>query len=327
MILDVGGVGYLVQCPASTLSRLAVGAHAVADDRDESQRRRHPALRLSPAEEREWFRLLQTVQNVGAQAWRWRCSPRCRRANLQRALALGDKAMIGRAPGVGPKLALRIATELKDKAPAMMLRGDDEDGARRCHGAARSRSRCGGGAGQAGLFRRPGGRSGGARRQRSGRGAPVDVADPRSAARAWDDRWPKPANDRLVDARTQRRRCAGSLAAAQAAGRFRRPAAGAGKSFRSSSRPPRRAARRWIMCCSPARRAWARPPWRRSWRANWASISAPPPGRCWPRRAISPPSSPISSRATCCSSTRSIASIRRWRKSFIPRWRITNSIW
>jgi Holliday junction DNA helicase RuvA len=44
--------------------------------------------------------------------------------DLQRALALGDKAMIGRAPGVGPKLALRITTELKDKAPAMMLRGE-----------------------------------------------------------------------------------------------------------------------------------------------------------------------------------------------------------
>jgi Holliday junction DNA helicase RuvA len=46
--------------------------------------------------------------------------------DLQRALALSDKAMIGRAPGVGPKLALRIATELKDKAPSMMLHGEDE---------------------------------------------------------------------------------------------------------------------------------------------------------------------------------------------------------
>ena len=46
--------------------------------------------------------------------------------DLQRALALSDKAMIGRAPGVGPKLALRITTELKDKAPAMMLRGEGE---------------------------------------------------------------------------------------------------------------------------------------------------------------------------------------------------------
>src|SRR5213079_486260 len=65
VILDVGGVGYLVQCPASTLSRLTVGAHAsliiemkVSDD----------AIKLygfASAEEREWFRLLQTVQSVG----------------------------------------------------------------------------------------------------------------------------------------------------------------------------------------------------------------------------------------------------------------------
>ena len=123
VILDVNGVGYLVQCPASTLSRLTVGASAglmiemkVSDD----------AIKLygfgSP-EEREWFRLLQTVQNVGgkvALAVLSTLSPR----DLQRALALGDKAMIGRAPGVGPKLALRIATELKDKAPALMLRGE-----------------------------------------------------------------------------------------------------------------------------------------------------------------------------------------------------------
>jgi len=125
VILDVGGVGYLVQCPSTTLSRLAAGAHVslmiemkVSDD----------AIRLygfASAEEREWFRLLQTVQNVGSKvalSVLSTLSPR----ELQRALALGDKAMIGRAPGVGPKLALRIATELKDKAPAMMLRGDDD---------------------------------------------------------------------------------------------------------------------------------------------------------------------------------------------------------
>ena len=123
VILDVHGVGYLVQCPASTLSRLAVGAPAslliemkVSDD----------AIKLygfSSAEEREWFRLLQTVQNVGgrvALSVLSTLSPR----DLARALALGDKAMIGRAPGVGPKLALRIATELKDKAPSMMQGGD-----------------------------------------------------------------------------------------------------------------------------------------------------------------------------------------------------------
>jgi Holliday junction DNA helicase RuvA len=125
VILDVHGVGYLVQCPASTLSRLSVGAPAslmiemkVSED----------AIKLfgfASAEEREWFRLLQTVQNVGgkvALSVLSTLNPR----ELQRALALGDKAMIGRAPGVGPKLALRIATELKDKAPSMMLRGGED---------------------------------------------------------------------------------------------------------------------------------------------------------------------------------------------------------
>jgi Holliday junction DNA helicase RuvA len=125
VILDVNGVGYLVQCPTSTLSRLAVGAHAslmiemkVSDD----------AIKLygfASSEEREWFRLLQTVQNVGgkvALSVLSTLSPR----DLQRALALGDKATIGRASGVGPKLALRIATELKDKAPAMMMHGEED---------------------------------------------------------------------------------------------------------------------------------------------------------------------------------------------------------
>jgi Holliday junction DNA helicase RuvA len=128
VILDVHGVGYLVQCPVSTLARLTPGAPAslmiemkVSED----------AIKLygfGSAEEREWFRLLQTVQNVGgkvALSVLSTLNPR----ELQRALALGDKAMIGRAPGVGPKLALRIATELKDKAPSMMLRGEEDAGA------------------------------------------------------------------------------------------------------------------------------------------------------------------------------------------------------
>ncbi len=123
VILDVSGVGYLVQCPSSTISRLSAGAHAslmiemkVSAD----------ALKLygfASAEEREWFRLLQTVQNVGGKVALSVLSTLTPR-DLERALALSDKAMIGRAPGVGPKLALRIVTELKDKAPAMMARGE-----------------------------------------------------------------------------------------------------------------------------------------------------------------------------------------------------------
>src|ERR1700742_1927771 len=125
VILDVGGVGYLVHCPSSTLSRLAPGAHAslmiemkVSED----------AIRLygfASAEEREGVRLLQTVQSVGAKVAVSGLSPLSPR-ELQRALSLSDKAMIGRTPCVGPKLPLRIPTELKDKAPAMMMRGDLE---------------------------------------------------------------------------------------------------------------------------------------------------------------------------------------------------------
>lgn len=124
-ILDVGGVGYLVHCPASTLSRLSPGATAALAI---ETRVTDETIRLygfsSPAE-REWFRLLQTVQNVGARvalAVLTALSPR----ELEKALALGDKTAVGRAQGVGPKLATRIVTELKDKAPAMMLKGGAE---------------------------------------------------------------------------------------------------------------------------------------------------------------------------------------------------------
>ncbi len=67
--------------------------------------------------EREWFRLLQTVQGVGtkvALSILGTLTP----ADLASAIALRDKAMVSRAPGVGPKVAERIVTELKDKAPA-----------------------------------------------------------------------------------------------------------------------------------------------------------------------------------------------------------------
>jgi Holliday junction DNA helicase RuvA len=67
--------------------------------------------------EREWFKLLQTVQGVGtkvALAVLGTLKP----ADLASAIALRDKAMVARTPGVGPKVAERIVTELKDKAPA-----------------------------------------------------------------------------------------------------------------------------------------------------------------------------------------------------------------
>jgi len=120
-IVDVGGVGYLVHCPSSTLSKLATGASHVFFV---ETRVGEDSIRLygfATHEEREWFRLLQTVQSVGARVALNVLSALSAR-ELERAIVLGDKASIGRAQGVGPKLALRIVTELKGKAPALALR-------------------------------------------------------------------------------------------------------------------------------------------------------------------------------------------------------------
>ena len=67
--------------------------------------------------EREWFRLLQTVQGVGAKV-ALSVLGTLKPADLATAIAMRDKAMVARTPGVGPKVAERIVTELKDKAPA-----------------------------------------------------------------------------------------------------------------------------------------------------------------------------------------------------------------
>jgi Holliday junction DNA helicase RuvA len=127
VLLDVGGVGYLVHCPSSTLSKLAAGAHAALMIETRLTDETIKLYGFFSAEEREWFRLLQTVQNVGARVALNVLSALSAR-DLERALALGDKAVLGRAQGVGPKLALRIVTELKDKAPSMMLRGGEVPG-------------------------------------------------------------------------------------------------------------------------------------------------------------------------------------------------------
>jgi Holliday junction DNA helicase RuvA len=125
-IIDVGGTGYLVHCPTSTLSKLLAGASVslVIETRVSED-----AIRLYgffTQEEREWFKLLQSVQNVGARVALNVLSALTAR-ELERAVALGDKAAVGRAQGVGPKLATRIVTELKDKAPSMMLRGHADE--------------------------------------------------------------------------------------------------------------------------------------------------------------------------------------------------------
>ena len=118
VIVDVGGVGYLVHCSARTLQALPAQGEAVTLAIETHVREDQIKLfGFSSDLEREWFRLLQTVQGVGtkvALAILGTLKP----ADLASAIAMRDKAMITRTPGVGPKVAERIVTELKDKAPA-----------------------------------------------------------------------------------------------------------------------------------------------------------------------------------------------------------------
>src|SRR5271166_525398 len=117
VILDVHGVGYVVHCSARTLQALpAVGQAAALAIETQV---REDSIRLfgfASEAERDWFRLLQSVQGVGAKvalAVQSVLPP----AELATAIACADKAAFARAPGVGPKLAARIVAELKDKAP------------------------------------------------------------------------------------------------------------------------------------------------------------------------------------------------------------------
>jgi Holliday junction DNA helicase RuvA len=85
---------------------------------------REDQLRLfgfESALEREWFRLLQSVQGVGAKVALAVLST-LTASELANAIALQDKAMVARAPGIGPKVAQRIVAELKNKAPALAAR-------------------------------------------------------------------------------------------------------------------------------------------------------------------------------------------------------------
>jgi Holliday junction DNA helicase RuvA len=118
VILDVHGVGYVVQCSAKTLTALPQAGEAAVLSIETQVR--EDAIRLfgfRTDAEREWFRLLQTVQGVGSKVALGILSV-LDPGGLATAIGTQDKAMISRAPGVGPKLAARIAAELKDKAPA-----------------------------------------------------------------------------------------------------------------------------------------------------------------------------------------------------------------
>src|SRR6478735_1555473 len=107
IILDVNGVGYRVHCSARTLQELpATGQPATLAIETHVREDQIRLFGFLTEVEREWFGLLQTVLGT------------LRPADLASAIAMRDKAMVARAPGVGPKVAERIVTELKDKAPA-----------------------------------------------------------------------------------------------------------------------------------------------------------------------------------------------------------------
>src|SRR5271166_5501240 len=122
-IIDVGGVGYEVACSSRTLSALPAPGEPVTLSIETNVR--EDAIKLygflSEAE-RGWFRLLQSVQGVGAKVALSILST-LDVGQLANAIALQDRATITRAPGVGPKVALRIVNELKDKVPPLAISG------------------------------------------------------------------------------------------------------------------------------------------------------------------------------------------------------------
>ncbi|MCJ2133192.1 Holliday junction branch migration protein RuvA [Methylobacterium sp. J-026] len=118
VILDVSGVGYIAHCSARTLQRMPkVGEPAELSIETYVREDMIRLYGFRSDAEREWFRLLQTVQGVGARVALGVLSVLEPEA-LAGAIATGDKGAISRAPGVGPRLAARLAAELKDKAPA-----------------------------------------------------------------------------------------------------------------------------------------------------------------------------------------------------------------
>ena len=117
VILDVHGVGYIVHCSTRTLQALPpAGETATLSIETHVREDQIRLFGFASDVEREWFRLLLSVQGVGARIGLALLST-LKVADLANAIALGDKAQVARTPGVGPKLAQRIVTELKDKAP------------------------------------------------------------------------------------------------------------------------------------------------------------------------------------------------------------------
>ena len=120
-VIDVNGVGYLVHCSSRTLGQLAqVDGEVSLQIETQVREDRIQLFGFLVESERAWFRLLNGVQGVGARVALGILGT-LRVEEIVQAIALQDKAPLTRAPSVGPKLAQRIVTELKDKAAGMAL--------------------------------------------------------------------------------------------------------------------------------------------------------------------------------------------------------------
>ncbi|TDX28204.1 Holliday junction branch migration protein RuvA [Rhodovulum visakhapatnamense] len=123
VMIDVGGVGYVVHVSDRTLMGLPGPGEAVALYTDLLVREDLLQLYGFPTlHDREWHRLLMGVQGIGAKA-SMAILGTLGAEGVGRAIALGDWGAIKAAPGVGPKIAQRVVNELKDKAPAVMALG------------------------------------------------------------------------------------------------------------------------------------------------------------------------------------------------------------
>jgi holliday junction DNA helicase RuvA len=134
-IVDVGGVGYLVFCSGRTLARLSVGQAASLTVETLVREDAIQLIGFADTAERDWFRLLVSVQGVGSKA-ALSILGGSEPSALHAAVATGDRRAFIRAPGIGPKLAARIVNELKSKvgdiAPGVTLAaggGREGDGA------------------------------------------------------------------------------------------------------------------------------------------------------------------------------------------------------
>ena len=119
-IVDVNGVGYRVFCSSRTLESFVVGEFTVIEVETHVREDHIHLYGFGDSIEKEWFKLLTMVQGVGAKvglAILGVLGPE----DLISAISTSDSAIISRAPGVGPKLAKRIASELRDKIGAVTL--------------------------------------------------------------------------------------------------------------------------------------------------------------------------------------------------------------